>query len=225
MLAKAVRTAATGTSVAVALALLLPMEAGVPIPIPSDLLMLFIGQRAGAGRIPLWIAALGLEAVTAAGTLALFFLVGGPGRSMLLRIGPRLGLTPERMSRVERVLERRGRNALFVGRTTPGLRTVTVVAAAASGIPAARALPPLLLGSTLFIQGHLLLGFLLGPLAETALKRAQTPILVAVVLLAAAGVVLWIVRRGRTGGAQAWTEASCPACLAIAAFAGRRDAP
>ena len=209
--------------VAAALVLLLPMEAGVPIPIPSDLLMLFIGQRAGAGEIPLWVAVLALEAVTLAGTAGLFLLVRGPAGSVLRRFGRRFGLTAERIARAENLLRRRGRNVLIVGRTTPGLRTLTVAAAAASGLSASQALPPLLIGSTIFIQGHVALGFLLGPLAEEALNRARGPVLIGLLLLVAVGVIVWIARRGRRGVAQAWTEASCPACLAVAAVTGRRD--
>jgi membrane protein DedA with SNARE-associated domain len=209
--------------VAAALALLLPMEAGVPIPIPADLLMLFVGQRAGAGEIPLWAAVLALEAVTLAGTAGLFLLVRGPAGSVLRRFGRRFGLTPERIARAEDLLRRRGRNALIVGRTTPGLRTLTVATAAASGLSAGRALPPLLAGSTIFIQGHLVLGFLLGPLAEEALNRARGPFLIALVVLAAMGVLVWIAWRGRRGAAQRWTEASCPACLAVAALTGGRE--
>jgi hypothetical protein len=37
--------------------------------------------------------------------------------------------------------------------------------------------------------------------------------------------VFWLVRRGRRAGAQAWAEAACPACLALAVLGERqRDA-
>jgi membrane protein DedA with SNARE-associated domain len=225
VLAKGGGAAVSGAGIATAFGLLLPMEAGIPIPIPSDLLMLFVGQRAGAGDIPVWVAVLALEAITVAGTTALFLLVRGPAGTIIGSFGPKLGFTRERRARVEQLLERRGRGALFIGRTTPGLRTVTVVGAAATGMPAARALPPLLLGSTLFIQGHVLLGFLLGPLAEDALKSARGPVLLGLGVLAVLGAILWVVRRGRRGGPQAWTEASCPACLAVSAFSGRGERP
>jgi hypothetical protein len=40
-----------------------------------------------------------------------------------------------------------------------------VIAAAVSGLSARRALPALILGSSVFLQVHLVLGLLLGPLA------------------------------------------------------------
>ena len=123
------------------------MEAGVPIPVPSDLVMLLLGERVSAGVPPLWLAALALELVAVAGTGALFLAARGPGRALLARLGPRLGLTGPRLARAAGLLERRGWPALAGGRTTPGLRTVTVVAAASSGARVGRALPALVLAA------------------------------------------------------------------------------
>ena len=68
---------------------------------------------------------------------------------------------------------RSSRVMLMIGRGTPGLRTVTGAAAGASGTPARRALPPLLIGATIFTQLHLVLGALLGPLAGRAFDEAK----------------------------------------------------
>ena len=90
------------------LGLLLAMEAGVPIPVPSDLVMLLLGERVSAGALPLWLAAAALELVAVAGTAALFLAARGPGRALLRRVGPRLGLTGPRLARAAGLLERRG---------------------------------------------------------------------------------------------------------------------
>ena len=94
------------------------------------------------------------------------------------------GLLGLLLARAAELLERRGWSALAAGRTTPGLRTVTVVAAASSGVRAGRALPALVLGSSLFLQAHLLLGLA----ARELLDQARLPVLVvaAVILVAAA---------------------------------------
>jgi len=197
------------------LGLLVVIEAGIPLPIPGDLLMLLVGERAAAGAFPLWAAAAGLELVAIVGTSALFFGVRGPAGALVARLGPRVGLTEARLSRASDLLQRRGSPALVVGRTTPGLRTVTVLAAASSKLPARRCLPLLVAGSTIFLQAHLLLGYLLGPLADAVLARAGLVLVGALVLLLAAGLAIWLRRRGR-GGVEAWTEAGCPACLAVA---------
>jgi membrane protein DedA with SNARE-associated domain len=196
-------------------ALLVAMEAGVPIPVPSDLLLLVVGERTSAGRFPLLLVVVALELVAAMGTAVLFFAVRGPGRAILDRLGPRLGLTPERLARASGLLERRGRAALFLGRATPGLRTVTVVAAGTSTLAPAQALPPMVVGSSAFVQLHLFLGYFLGPAARHALDRAKGPTVAVLLLVAAVGVVVWVRRRGAGKGLQAAGEASCPACLAL----------
>ena len=191
------------------------MEAGVPIPIPLDLVVLVVGERAAAGSVPVWLAALLLEVVALAGTAALLLLCRGPGRAVVTRVGPRIGLTPERLARATALVTERGRSVLAVGRATPGLRTVTVVAAGSSGMSVRRALPALFIGSSVFLQLHLVLGYLLGPLARDAIESAKGPALAVLAVVAVAGVVVWLVRRGRREGAQAATEACCPACLAL----------
>lgn len=76
-------------------------------------------------------------------------------------------------------------------------------------------------GSRLSGQGHLLLGYLFGPIARTLLLRLQVPLLFFFVFLLVVGLGLWVLRRGRGhGGARAWTEAGCPACLAVGMLAG-----
>jgi membrane protein DedA with SNARE-associated domain len=200
------------------LGLLLAMEAGVPVPFPSDLVMLLLGERVSAGALPLWLAVVALELVAVAGTTGLFLAARGPGRTLLHRAGPRLGLTAARLHRAAELLARRGWPALATGRTTPGLRTVTVVAAASSGVPAGRALPALVLGSSVFLQAHLLLGYLAGPAARELLDRARLPVLVvvaAVALLTAAALLL----RRRGGAGRLLAEGACPACLAAGLLA------
>ncbi|HEX2737696.1 MAG TPA: hypothetical protein VHP57_06125, partial [Acidimicrobiia bacterium] len=115
-----------GLGLPAAVGLLIPMEAGVPIPIPDDLVMLVIGERVGAGRFSLWAAVIGLEVVAIAGTALLFFACRGPAYPVVRRLGPRIGLTTERLDRATAVVETRGRTALALGRTTPGMRTITV---------------------------------------------------------------------------------------------------
>ncbi len=59
-----------GLGLPTATVLLAAMEAGVPIPVPSDLVILLLGERTSAGRLPLPLAALALELVAAIGTTA-----------------------------------------------------------------------------------------------------------------------------------------------------------
>jgi membrane protein DedA with SNARE-associated domain len=218
------RTGVAGVSGLAALVLLLPMEAGVPIPLPADLVMFTVGERVAAGRFPLWLAVAGFEVIAAVGTTALFVACRGSGHRVVTRYGPRLGLTQARVGRMAAVAETRGLAGLAVGRATPGLRTLTVVAAGVSGLSGRRALPALIVGSSVFLQVHLVLGLLLGPLAGRAFDQAKGPALAAAAVLAAGALVFWRARRRRRMPAV-WTEAACPACLGIRALAERIAGP
>jgi membrane protein DedA with SNARE-associated domain len=192
------------------------MDAGVPLPIPTDLLLLLIGERAAAGVFPVWAAALGLELVAVGGSTLLFLVASGPASLFIGRVGPRIGLTASRVESGARLVKRGGRGSLVIGRATPGLRAATVLAAAAARLSPAYALPPLILGSSIFLQAHLVLGYFLGPAARDLLQRAGVPVILAALLLMAVGAAIWWLRRGGRGAARAWTEASCPVCLTVA---------
>jgi membrane protein DedA with SNARE-associated domain len=212
-----------GVGLAGGLGLIAGMEAGVPIPLPSDLLLLVLGERAAAGSFPLWAAALGLEVAALAGTALLFLLLRRSGLALVRRFGSRVGLTEERVARATSVVEGRGRAAVAVGRMTPGLRTVTVLAAATSRLPSRVALAMLAVGSSVFVQGHLLLGYYAGPAARRAVAHAGAILLLVLAASAVAGLLLWTRRRRGRAGLQAWAEASCPACLVLGAL-GREPA-
>jgi membrane protein DedA with SNARE-associated domain len=216
------RGGVAGLSGPLALVLLLPMEAGVPIPLPADLVMFTVGERVAAGKFPLWLAVAGFEVIAVLGTTALFLACRGPAQRIIARFGPRLGLTEPRLRRAAAFAETRGRPGLALGRGTPGLRTVTVIAAAVSGLNARRALPALILGSSVFLQLHLVLGLLFGPLADRAFDQAKGLALAAGAVLVVGGLVYWrIRRRRRTAAPAAWTEAVCPACVGISLLAER----
>jgi len=207
-----------------AVGLLILMEAGLPIPIPDDLVMLAFGAQVAAGHLSWWVALLALEVVAVASTVLLYVAARGPGYGIVRRFGPMAGLTSERLEHAQSIIERRGRVALAVGRGTPGLRTVTGIAAGSCGLRARRALPPLFLGATVFVQLHLVLGLAIGPLAVELFHRAAGVAVVLAVLLVAVAAVFWILRRGRRRGAFAWKEAACPVCLGLAAVTDRLGA-
>ena len=111
----------------------------------------------------------------------------------------------------------------MVGRATPGLRTVTVVAAGASGVSARRAIPALAIGASVFLQLHLVLGYALGPAAADAFDRAKGPMILAFVALIVGAAAFWVLRRGRRAGTRAFTEAACPLCLTLGWLSERAD--
>ena len=215
------KSGAAGLSGLAALVVLLPMEAGVPIPLPADLVMFTVGERVAAGKFPLWLAVGGFEVIAVVGTAALFLASRGPAHRIIARFGPRLGQPQARVGRAAAFAETRGRPGLALGRGTPGLRTITVIAAGVSGLSWRRALPALILGSSVFLQVHLVLGLLLGPLAVRAFDQAKGPALAALAALVAGTMIFWRARRRKRAAPGAWMEATCPACIGVTLLAQR----
>src|SRR6478752_7561861 len=124
---------------------LLIEEAGVPVPVPGDFLMLYLGVRAGQGRLPLWQVVLVLEAATILGSTFLYFVARLAGRSLVYRYGRYIRLTPERLDGAEKWLLRHGFWAVLVSRLVPGLRILTAVACGVFDVPARVFIPAMAL--------------------------------------------------------------------------------
>jgi membrane protein DedA with SNARE-associated domain len=207
-----------GAAVAAGLAIILATEAGLPLPIPADVVLLGLGERAGAHAAPLWLVILGLEVVVVAGTCALFVAGRRLGERFLDRLGDRHPSLGAQIERSRRVLDARGSAGLVAGRATPGLRTVSVLVAALSALSSRTALTALLAGSTIFVQGHVLLGYYVGPAARRLLSGLPLLGIGVIALAVGAGIVIWAVRRRGAAGRRGWEEGACPACVAVGVF-------
>jgi hypothetical protein len=101
---------------------------------------------------------------------------------------------------------------------------VTVVAAASSGVRVGRALPALVLGSSLFLQAHLLLGYVLGPAARELMERARLPVLL-VAAVALVAVATLLLRRRRTRATRVLAEGPARPAWPSACSALVKDRP
>jgi membrane protein DedA with SNARE-associated domain len=202
-------------AVAAGVAIILATEAGVPVPIPADVVLLGLGERAGAEVLPLWAVMAWLEVVVVLGTVVLLLVARRVGERMLSRLSARRPSLGARVDRVRGMLERRGTVGLVAGRATPGLRTLTVLVAALSSIPVGAAAVALVVGGTVFVQGHVLLGFAIGPAAREVVEDLPLLGIGLLAVLLAAALGLWVARRGRGAGARGWIEGACPACLTV----------
>lgn len=198
-----------------AVAVILATEAGVPVPVPADLVLLGLGERASAQVVPLWVVMVALEFVVILGTCGLFVLSRRVGQRLVDRLGSRRPSLGAQVDRVRGIIHRRGSMGLAIGRATPGLRTVTVLVAALSGVRAGSALAALIVGGSIFVQGHVLLGMALGPAARSALDDLPILGIALIAIFAVVAFVVWTARRDRSSGTTGWREGSCPACLAL----------
>ena len=140
-------------------------ETGIPLPTPGDLVMLLAGSRAADGKMALlWVLAL-IQLATMIGASVLYWLAARGGRPVLYRYGRFIGLDRDRLDRAEAIVARGPARAVFLGRLTPGLRNVSVLAAGVFGVPYRVFLPPFAAASFLYILVFVLLGYFVGPAA------------------------------------------------------------
>lgn len=217
--------------------LLFIKEAGVPIPIPGDLLVLGTGIAAASGAVEPLSAVLVIVAATIAGGVVQFSILRGGLRRILIALLRRIGVADARVESVASRLRARGAAGVAIARMTPGLRIVTIPAAAVAAIAPSRFVAGLATGNSVFVGGHFALGAALGAPAIEIAGSLGPAVIAAVVGLAILGAVGWVVlaRRHRaTAGrprlqpagidvdaAGDWTDAACPACLALALVGDR----
>jgi membrane-associated protein len=177
---------------------LLIEEAGVPVPVPGDFLMLFLGVRAGEGRVQLWQAIVVMELATILGASFLYAAARLAGRGLVYRYGRFIRLTPERLDSAEAWLIKHGSRAVFLGRLVPGLRIVTAVACGVFSVPARVFVPSMSLGALLYIVVYTLLGYYLGQPVLDLLEQIHLP-LGLLGSLVPLGIIVWWTARARQG--------------------------
>lgn len=210
--------------------LILLKEAGLPIPVPGDLVVIGAGVAAGRGVLDPSTTLLAIVIASIVGGAIQYGLLRSVARPALLRLVRRVA-SGERVDRQVERLRSGGVRSVAVARCTPGVRIVAIAASALAAIPGAAFLAGLTIGNTVFISAHFGLGYVVGEPVIRLVGGALAPIAIGATALAVLGAVGWIVlsRRRRAVGpgsplavAGAWADASCPACLALAAVGARR---
>jgi membrane protein DedA with SNARE-associated domain len=225
-----------GTGLLAILGLILVKEAGLPIPVPGDLVVIATGVAAGQGEFDPASALVALIAVSVVGGVIQFGLLRSVARPVALRLLSRFASAERLEAQTER-LRRGGVRSVAIARSTPGIRIVAIAASAIAGLPAAVFIIGLVLGNALFIAAHFALGYVLGEPILSTVGGALGPLAIAGVVLAVVGAAGWVVLDRRRRGSTArpvlrtladWSDACCPACLAVAAVdvgrAGRIEA-
>ena len=126
---------------------------------PGETAIVLGGVVAAQGEIDLVTVLLVAWVAAALGDLASFALGAKLGRRFLLRRGPRFGVTPPRLERVEAFYERHGAKAILVGRFVGIVRAVSPFLAGSSGLPLRKFLPWSILGTALWASAFTLVGY------------------------------------------------------------------
>jgi membrane protein DedA with SNARE-associated domain len=142
--------------------LLFVKEAGVPIPIPGDLLVLGAGVATAGNPATAVVALVAILIAGFVGGSLQFVLVRGAFRRPVIRLLTRFGIAQERIDRLTDRLRRTGARGVAVARATPGVRVPAIAASGLSAMPMPSFVPGLVVGNTLFVGAHFLLGFVVG---------------------------------------------------------------
>ena len=176
---------------------LLVEETGFPLPLPGDLAMILAGTRAAQGKMNVFWAFFLVQLASALGASALYWLGARGGRPLLLRYGRYVNLDRDKIDRAEGWLANRQLQAVVLGRLTPGLRNVSVVAAGVFGVPYRVFLPGFLIGSSIYSLVFFSLGLWFGPqaLELIAAPRLSLRMVVTIALFLALSAFLILMYR------------------------------
>lgn len=206
------------------------LESGafVGLLVPGETAIVVGGFVAGQGQIDviLLIAIAWLAAV--AGDLVSFGLGRRLGREFLVRHGPRVQITEQRIEHVERFYDRHGGKAVFLGRWVGLVRAVSPFLAGSSGMPLRRFLPYDVLAAGGMVTLFALLGFVFWRSLDRVLAFARTGLLalgVAISLVVAlVAAVRWLRVAANRRRLAAWLAAHERAPLLGPAIRGGRAA-
>jgi undecaprenyl-diphosphatase len=177
---------------------------------PGETFLIFGGVVAGQGTISL----VALIAITwtcaVAGDLASYYAGRRLGRDFLLKHGPKVQITEERIHSVEAFFDRHGGKAIFLGRFVGLVRAVNPFLAGSSGMPLRRFLPYDVVGAGAWATMLLVLGYVFWQSFDRVLHYAEQGTLALGTTIVVIACLVWLVRRfrdeERRQAAMAWTD-------------------
>ncbi len=227
------RTLGTWTYLLVGMLCFLESGAFVGLIVPGETAIIVGGVVAGQGKLDLIVLIAIVWSTAVAGDLFSFMLGRRLGRDFLVRHGPRVQITEERIEQVERFYDRHGGKAVFLGRFVGLVRAVSPFLAASSGMPLRRFLPYDVLAAGIMGTAFCLLGFVFWRSLDKVLAIAkQGTLALGTTIVVIAGIVVavrWLREDENRGALAAWFEAHertpvLGLAIRIARAAGRRIA-
>jgi len=206
-------------------ALILVKEIGVPVPVPGDLLIIGAGAAAARGDLDGAAMLATIIAASVLGGAIQFALLRSVARGTVLRVLSRFA-GAERIDTQAARLRGSGARGVALARMTPGVRIPSIPACAVAAVPAPAFIAGLAVGNGLFIAAHFGLGFVVGDEVAATVSAFFLPLVLAIVVLAVIGGIVWTIVAHRRGQAAAlateavWADACCPACLVAAVVKG-----
>lgn len=166
---------------------------GVGLVAPGELAVILGGVSAGQGEIALIPLIVLVWACAVAGDLTSFVLGRRLGRGFLIRHGPTVGITPQRLEQVERHFAAHGGITIFTGRFVGLIRPLSPFIAGASKMPARRFIPLTTLAAGIWAATFCVLGYFFWHSLDQliALTKQGTFALAAVIALVVAAIAVY----------------------------------
>jgi membrane protein DedA with SNARE-associated domain len=173
------------------------------LPLPGETLLVTAAVYAGAtGAFGLPEIVLAASCGAIVGDSIGFWIGRSLGQRLLIRYGPRIGLTPGRIKLGQYLFLRRGGTVVFFGRFVAVLRVLAALLAGATGMPWPRFLAFNAAGGILWATVFGVGGYVFG----TRIEAVSGPVGMAL-LAAALGAGLWLFVTVRRNEAQLLREA------------------
>jgi undecaprenyl-diphosphatase len=147
------------TYLLVAVLAFLETGAFVGLVAPGETIVIAGGVIAGQGEIDLMLLIGIVWASAVLGDTTSFFIGRRLGRKFMLKHGPKLKITEERLEQVERYFQRHGGKTILIGRFIGLVRALAPFIAGSSGLPYRRFIPYSIVGTGLWASIFCVLGY------------------------------------------------------------------
>ena len=177
------------------------LETSIPpvtLVVPGEWAVMLGGAMAGDGQVEILVLLPLVWLFSVAGDSAAFVLGRRLGRPFVLQHGAPLGLTEDRLARLDDWLDRHGSAAVCLGRLIPVARPLGPFVAGASHLPYRRFAAWNALGTLLFTLLFCGSGYLFYRSYDEVARVLSRGALVVAILIVAAGGAYLLVRRRRS---------------------------
>jgi undecaprenyl-diphosphatase len=161
---------------------------------PGETVMLVGGLVAGQGEINV-VRLIGLAwTMAVAGDVTSFVLGRRLGRDFLVRHGPKVSISEERLEKVEGFFARHGGKAILLGRFVGLVRAIAPFLAGSSGLAFRRFLPYDIIGAGLWSSSLILLGYIFWASFDRVVHYAEQGALALATVIVVGTGLTWFVR-------------------------------
>jgi undecaprenyl-diphosphatase len=164
---------------------------------PGETFLIFGGVVAGQGTISLVVLIAITWTCAVLGDLASYMAGRKLGRAFLVKHGPKVQITEERIHQVEGFFDRHGGKAIFLGRFVGLVRAVNPFLAGSSGMPLRRFLPYDVVGAGAWATMLLVLGYIFWQSFDQVLDWAERGTLALGTVIVVLVALIWAYRHFR----------------------------